>query len=93
VLGGIKTPRLLDIRVFDVTTSRPIYEKQKMVAKGNGVSNCPLCASGHEANKTEIYLFGDMDADHVEAWSKRGGTLASNCQMLCKTHNRSKGNR
>lgn len=35
----------------------------------------------------------EMDADHVTAWSKGGATDASNCQMLCKTHNRAKGNR
>ena len=34
----------------------------------------------------------DMDADHVTAWSK-GGTDVGNCQMLCKPHNRAKGNR
>jgi hypothetical protein len=28
----------------------------------------------------------------VTAWSKGGETTATNCQMLCKTHNRSKGN-
>ena len=27
------------------------------------------------------------------AWSKGGETTATNCQMLCKTHNRAKGNR
>ena len=32
-------------------------------------------------------------ADHVTAWSKGGATDISNCQMLCKTHNRAKGNR
>lgn len=31
----------------------------------------------------------DKDADHVMAWTKGG---ASNCQMLCKIHNRGKGN-
>lgn len=31
-----------------------------------------------------------MDADHVAAWSKGGATDATNCQMLCKTHNRAK---
>ena len=34
-----------------------------------------------------------MDADHVTAWSKGGATDIRNCQMLCKTHNRAKGNR
>ena len=35
----------------------------------------------------------EMDADHVLAWSHGGATDESNCQMLCKTHNRAKGNR
>jgi 5-methylcytosine-specific restriction endonuclease McrA len=33
------------------------------------------------------------NADHVAAWSKGGETSAANCQLLCKTHNRAKGNR
>jgi len=37
--------------------------------------------------------FAEMDADHVSAWSKGGGSTAENCQMLCATHNRAKGNR
>jgi hypothetical protein len=27
------------------------------------------------------------------AWSKGGATDIANCQMLCKTHNRAKGNK
>ncbi|MBQ2050714.1 MAG: HNH endonuclease, partial [Paludibacteraceae bacterium] len=30
---------------------------------------------------------------HVTAWSNGGATSIENCQMLCKTHNRAKGNR
>jgi len=45
------------------------------------------------ANKEKIWSLSDMDADHVAAWSKDGATSAKNCQMLCKTHNRAKGNR
>ncbi|WP_169719280.1 HNH endonuclease signature motif containing protein [Algoriphagus mannitolivorans] len=26
-------------------------------------------------------------------WSKGGATQASNCEILCKSHNRAKGNR
>lgn len=33
-----------------------------------------------------------MDADHVTAWSKGGETTLNNCEMLCKSHNRAKGN-
>ena len=57
------------------------------------MSNCPLCAVGHEANKHRKYSFGEMDAYRVTAWSRGGATDESNCQMLCKTHNAAKGNR
>jgi len=58
-----------------------------------GISNCPLCALGHAANMSKIWNFSEMDADHVDAWSKGGGSSEKNCQMLCVTHNRAKGNR
>lgn len=93
VLGGCTDSRLLEIRVFDETTKRYIYGQQTAEAKKNGVSNCPLCALGHDANRTKIWNIKDMDADHVAAWSKGGATSIDNCQMLCKTHNRAKGNR
>ena len=35
----------------------------------------------------------EMDADHVTAWSKGGATDINNCEMLCSTHNKSKGNK
>lgn len=93
VLGGQKDKRLLDIRVFDEATKRVVYRRQTDVANANGTSNCPLCALGHEANRTRIWKLTEMDADHVAAWSKGGATDIKNCQMLCKTHNRAKGNR
>ena len=34
-----------------------------------------------------------MEADHVTAWSKGGSTGLENCEMLCITHNRAKGNK
>lgn len=51
------------------------------------------CVTGHDANRTRIWKLAEMDADHVAAWSKGGETSIENCQMLCKTHNRAKGNR
>ena len=41
----------------------------------------------------EMQAYLNYDADHVAAWSKGGETNAANCQMLCKTHNRAKGNK
>lgn len=93
ILGGKRDTKLLDIRVFDEATKKAAYKQQTQAAEKKGVSNCPLCAVGHDANKKKIWPIKDMDADHVSAWSKGGKTSAANCQMLCKTHNRAKGNR
>lgn len=93
VLGGEMNSRLLNIRVFDKKTIKAVYRKQTAEAEALGVSNCPLCAMGHDANAKRIYKESEMDADHVTAWSNGGATDETNCQMLCKTHNRAKGNR
>lgn len=93
LLGGAVEKRLLNVRVFDNSVKRAAYEKQTRAAKDKKESNCPLCAVGHDANRARIYLFEEMDADHVAAWSKGGTSLAANCQMLCSTHNKAKGNR
>ena len=93
ILGGQQDFRLLEVRVFDDATKHSVYEKQTSAAEAKTKSNCPLCAMGHDANKNRIYKPNEMDADHVSAWSKGGGSSADNCQMLCITHNRAKGNR
>jgi len=93
LLGASVDKKLLDIRVFENPVKRVIYAKQTQSVEGKGESNCPLCAVGTNANKNRIYKFDEMDADHVSAWSKGGGSSAENCQMLCATHNRAKGNR
>jgi len=92
ILGGCAEARFLEIRIFDEATKRTVYKKQTLDAEANGVSNCPYCAVGHDAAKSKIWDIKDMDADHVTAWSKGGTTEVKNCQMLCKTHNRAKGN-
>ena len=93
VLGGSTDTKLLEVRVFDDATKKSVYAKQTEVAEKKGVSNCSLCAIGHDSNKTKIWKLTEMDADHVTAWSKGGATDIKNCEMLCKTHNRAKGNR
>lgn len=93
LLGGCVNQKLLDVRVFDDATKRSVYAKQTAKAKAKNISNCPDCALGHEVNKTKEWKIAEMEADHVAAWSKGGETSAANCQMLCITHNRVKGNR
>lgn len=93
ILGGSIDTKLLEVRVFDEATKKSVYSKQTEEAEKNNNSNCPLCSLGHDSNKNKIWKLTEMDADHVTAWSKGGATDIKNCQMLCKTHNRAKGNK
>ena len=93
VLGSEKDTRLLEVRVFDNATKKSVYEKQTNSAKANGKSNCSDCILENKANKAKIWKLDEMDADHVQAWSKQGKTNLKNCQVLCSRHNKVKGNK
>lgn len=93
ILGGEQDTKLLNVRLFDDRTKRAAYKLQTEKAEQNGVSNCPMCAIGHESKAAHIYKLSEMEADHVSAWSKGGSSDLANCQMLCKPHNAAKGNR
>lgn len=93
ILGGCVDTRLLEIRIFEDSTKKAKYTQQTDEAKKCDKSNCPLCALGSDNNKKRLWKFSEMDADHVTAWSKGGATDISNCTILCKTHNRAKGNK
>lgn len=93
ILGGCKETKLLEVRCFDEPTKKNVYARQTKEAKEKGVSNCPHCAMSNGVNRTKIWKLSEMDADHVTAWSKGGATDINNCQMLCQTHNRVKGNK
>ena len=93
ILGGSVDTKLLEVRIFDEATKKAVYATQTAKAEKKGESNCSHCAIGHDANKAKIWSLSDMDADHVSAWSKGSKSDIKNCEMLCKTHNRAKGNR
>ena len=69
--------KYLSIRAFTENMKRESFERQKGI--------CPRCA------KTKHYEIDGMEADHIKPWHEGGKTIASNCQMLCIHHNRSKG--
>ena len=54
ILGGSTDTKLLDVRVFDEATKKAVYAKQTAEAEKKNISNCPLCALGHDVNKTKI---------------------------------------
>lgn len=68
--------KCLNIRAFTESQKRQAYEKQ------NGI--CSICH--------KHFNFEQMEGDHITPWSEGGKTFAENCQMLCKTCNRTKSN-
>lgn len=94
ILGGEEATQLLDVRFFEDSVKKAVYAQQTEDATANGTSNCPDCAAATKgANKTKIYAYKEMEADHVTAWSNGGESTAANCEMLCVRHNRAKGNK
>lgn len=75
--------KYLNIRAFTDNQKREAYERQ------NGV--CPHCVAEKRA-KTG-YTLDEMEADHITPWCEGGRTEPSNCQMLCKEHNRRKSDK
>ena len=69
--------RHLSIRRFSDKMARTAYERQKGL--------CAICG--------KHFSFEEMQADHIRPWSKGGHTVASNCQMLCRTCNLKKSDR
>ena len=41
-------------------------------------------------NIPTIYVFGEMQGDHIIPWSQGGRTVEDNCQMLCQRCNNDK---
>jgi hypothetical protein len=66
----------LNIRGFTDKQKREAYERQKGI--------CPKCG------KSKHYELSEMEADHIKPWHEGGKTEPTNCQMLCKMHNRIK---
>tara|TARA_Y100000590_G_scaffold469810_1_gene659873 strand:+ start:1331 stop:2497 length:1167 start_codon:yes stop_codon:yes gene_type:complete len=92
VLGGKTEHNLIHVRLFDEGVKRQAYKTQTDAAQKAGKSNCSVCASVDNRNKTKIWDLKEMEADHVTAWSKGGASTIDNCEMLCKPHNAAKGN-
>lgn len=92
VLGGEQDKQLLGVRFFPDSIQKKAYKRQTAAAEDAGVSNCLDCAATDSTRSTTIYKLKEMEADHVTAWSKGGESTLDNCQMLCRYHNRLKGN-
>jgi len=78
VLNGKE--RSLSLRAFPEKVKREAYTKQ-----------AGICADGACPEKTRIFKFDEMEADHIDPWHAGGKSVLSNCRMLCKACNRRKG--
>ena len=67
----------LNIRAFTDGMKQRVYEKQ----------------AGKCANCENQFDISDMEADHIDPWSKGGKTEEDNCQMLCRKCNREKASK
>lgn len=66
--------RHLNLRGFEDSIKRTAFERQAGV--------CAKCR--------KTFTEEQMEADHITPWSQGGKTTLENCQMLCKTCNRTK---
>lgn len=72
--------KVLSIRAFSPSMKREAYERQN--------HRCPHCTN---AGIDKEWAIEEMEGDHLTPWHEGGKTVAENCVMLCKTHNREKG--
>lgn len=70
-----KEEKYLNIRAFSDNIKREVYEKQD--------GKCKKCGKSFDIS--------EMEADHIIPWCDGGKTEIDNCQMLCKSDNRTKG--
>lgn len=51
------------------------------------------CHYDEDGTRCEETFYNNLTVDHILPWSKGGRTTVDNAQLLCKSHNSSKGNR
>ena len=73
---------VLSLRTFSDAQKRQKYEEQEGI--------CPHCV--RDNFQQTHYEIEEMEGDHIIPWCDGGKTELSNCQMLCRYHNRIKSN-
>ena len=81
----------IDLREKD--TNRAFSELQRIFIYREGKGFCQQCLREGVPEKEARVSWSKYQADHVLPHSKGGETIISNGELLCATHNLSKGNR
>ena len=75
--------KTLNLRAFSYSQKMIKYQEQQGI--------CPMCKAENRPNSH--YEFDEMEGDHIKPWVEGGRTSVENLQMLCKEHNRAKGDK
>ena len=81
----------IDLKEKD--TNRAFSELQRILIYRKGKGLCQQCLREDVPEKEARVSWSKYQADHVLPHSKGGETIISNGELLCATHNLSKGNR
>ena len=81
----------IDLKEKD--TNRAFSELQRILIYREGKGLCQQCLREDVPEKEARVSWSKYQADHVLPHSKGGETIISNGELLCATHNLSKGNR
>ena len=81
----------IDLKEKD--TNRAFSELQRILIYRKGKGLCQQCLRENVPEKEARVSWSKYQADHVLPHSKGGETIISNGELLCATHNLSKGNR
>ena len=93
ILGGLQDSKLLDVRVFDDATKKSVYAEQTRLPKLRASQIVRSARSGPTPTRAEYIISTKWTQTTFQHGARAAEVRQKNCQMLCITHNRAKGNR
>lgn len=81
----------VEIKTKDEKRAFSEAQRIKLYRESNGL--CEECLAEDKPEKEAFVPWSNYEADHVLPHSKGGNTIVENGQVLCRRHNRMKGNR
>ncbi|MCY4024002.1 MAG: DUF262 domain-containing protein [Anaerolineaceae bacterium] len=80
-----------EIKVKDANRTFDERERLDIYMRGNGI--CRMCKKEGKSEREATVKWSEFEADHVLPHSEGGQTLIENGQVLCREHNRRKGDK
>ena len=89
----VEHAKLEGVEVKAKDRQRTFTELQRLEIYRRDEGICQACRKEGRSEKEAWVPWCEYDADHILPHSKGGDTSTENAQVLCRTHNRIKGNR